>query len=151
MSDLVKAWSESQERIARVEAEGQPDSLTLGGVKIEFPREENMGKAKTGDRQLKVLLPHQFDNIIRQIKRGAFDSVGLIKGATDRTLERLNVKPQPQRAVTGIPNGSNDANSSALLGWMEKLTLEDKRTKPGKRAVRQLLAINATATARLEG
>ena len=88
------------------------------------------------------LLDTQFDNVIRQIKRSAIDRVKILRDSTFNTLKRLKVKRDLSKAVKGIPKGSDQGNMGDVRQWL-------KRIKPGdKRAISQLVAIDATAVVR---
>ncbi len=92
-----------------------------------------------------ALLDFQFNNIIRSIKRSSIDRAKQIRHVTYGELKRLGVKRNKSKVVKGIPKGSDQTNHGDAFTWMHSI-------EPGqKRAIRQLVAIDATAVARTEG
>lgn len=113
-------------------------------------------------------LPHgQFDNVIRFIKLSTFERARMIQRTTESTLGRLEVGRDPSKAVKGLPDGSDEGNVRNVLLWLglvegknkevAALSKEEKATKESKAAIRslrnaiaQVVAIDATATARMD-
>lgn len=90
-----------------------------------------------------MMLPkNQFNNIIRWINTGSVDRAISIRQASFTALKRLGVPRNEAKAVTGIPNGSDQFDSGSLVTWMQKIKPENKR------AIWQLQAIDATAVKR---
>lgn len=84
----------------------------------------------------------QFDTFIRMIKQAPLDRIKLVKLASTLALERLGAK-QNGKAVAGVPDGSDTYNMRTLFDFFDKV-------RPGQRkAIRQIKAIDATATARV--
>ena len=94
---------------------------------------------------VKELSGDQFDNVIRFIKRSAVTRIGGIKTSTAATLERLGKKPNPAKAVAGTPDGSDQGNVRSIQEWLDKVQPGDRK------AIRQVVAIDATAAQRIEG
>ena len=112
------------------------DSIGLGDEKLQFEEKPKM--------PVQVELnPQQFNHVIRQIKNAAIDRAKLIRTATHSTLKRLKVKRDVSKAVKGIPKGSDQGNVGTILTWLERIGPTDKK------AIRQLVAIDATAVARM--
>ena len=59
-----------------------------------------------------------------------------------RMKKRLKLKRDLTKAIKGIPNGRDQVDHGTLFTWMNKLTNKDKK------AIRQLIAIDATACKR---
>lgn len=91
------------------------------------------------------LPPNQFNNVIRYVKRAELDRVKSLRTATFNTLKRLGVARDPSKAVRGVPKGSDQGDMMSIFVWM------DKTTPANRPAVRQVVAIDATATARVNG
>ncbi len=91
------------------------------------------------------LPPQHFKTVIRGIKRTNVDRAGMIQTAASETLKRLGVKPKPDKAIKGMPEGSNQMDVMSIIVWMKKVERNNKK------AVRQVVAIEATATQRISG
>ena len=94
---------------------------------------------------IKELLPNQFNNVIRQIKRAHIDRAASIRTVTFMALKRLGIKRNKSKAVEGMPEGSDQGNVRAIIEWLDKIDRKDKE------AIAQLIAIDATATVRVKG
>lgn len=92
-----------------------------------------------------ALDPDGFRNIVRVIKQVGLGQVGPLKKLAEKRLIELEVTPDLDLAVGGLPNGSDQVDFQTYYLWFEKVTKEDKT------ALRQLLALHATACVRLEG
>lgn len=103
------------------------------------------GNPSAADRRTRPLElpPGQFDNVVRAIKNGSRDAVLQIRQATFDNLARLGVKRNKEAAVAGTPAGSDNVDVQSVIAWMRKIPSKDY-----KRAVRQLVALDATAVAR---
>lgn len=95
--------------------------------------------------EVKELTVARYRNEIRSIKRATIMRAAAIKTAAAATLTRLNVRPNTSQAVSGMPDGSNQGNIRSFIEWMDKLVRSDRA------AIRQLVAIHATAVQRTEG
>ena len=94
----------------------------------------------------KNLPPTQFNNVVRWIKQTEVDRLKGLTVATAATIARLHVRSVRMRnAIKGVPEGSDHFDSGSLVEWMNKVQPEDQE------AVAQVLAIDATARARLGG
>ncbi len=92
----------------------------------------------------KELGDQRFKDVIRMVKNVALMEVKDLRTATFRTLKRLEVKRNESKFVPGIPEGSDQHNVRTILVWLDKI-------KPGdKKAIEQLVAIDATATRRVK-
>ena len=87
----------------------------------------------------------QFKWVIRQIKTGKIDRVKSIEVGTLAAVKRLGVKRDPTKAVRGIPVGPDQGNVRTILDWLDRVKPENKR------AIKQVIAIDATAAARIGG
>ena len=97
------------------------------------------------DKAIVEMGGRHFDSIIRQIKTMAADRVGIFRSATRTAMKRMRLRPDPSKAVAGVPEGSDQHDAQSFIIWTQKITKRDKA------AVRQLIAIHATASASLEG
>jgi len=93
-------------------------------------------------RVVKELSKDQFRDVIRMLKRCPIEQAASVRFATFDALKRLGAKRDPTKAVRGIPSGSDQVNIRRILDWLDKVGPEDRR------AIRQLVAIDATAVAR---
>ncbi len=107
---------------------------------------------------LKHLPKRHFDNVIRWIKRVGIDHIPALLAASKANLERLEVKRNLGKAVAGIPDGSDQGDIQSVITWMSKIHPGSPSPTPGKpgvprdkKAIRQLVAIDATAVARMGG
>jgi len=87
----------------------------------------------------------QFNNVIRMIKLGSIDQVKSLKTATWNTLKRLDISRNKAVAKVKVPKGSDQVDIGSLIAWMGKVELGDKK------AVKQVVAIDATACRRVDG
>ena len=99
---------------------------------------------KSNDKDLTdhVLSTGEFDHWVRILKISSVGIVGQVKTAADDQLERLGVQPDRTKAVAGVPDGSDQVDVRAFITWAEKLTRRHRK------AVGQLVALQATAAAR---
>ena len=89
-----------------------------------------------------ILTKRQFANAVRMIKNCRPDTAKQFRQATFTALKRLGVKRDPTKAVNGVPSGSDTFDARWLSDWSEKIQPEHKR------AIRQLIALDATVVAR---
>jgi hypothetical protein len=92
-----------------------------------------------------ALLPRHFATVVRVIKKARIEQVNNLRGASFRALKRLGVKRDLTKAVKGLPEGSDQQDFQSIFQWMDKIGPENKK------AVRQLVAIDATAVLRTKG
>ena len=85
----------------------------------------------------------QFKSLIRAIKTMDLGKVKSIRAATFETLKRVKVKRNLSKAVKGIPKGSDQYNERFVTNWLHKVDTKDIR------AVNQVVAVDATAVARM--
>ncbi len=87
----------------------------------------------------------QFKWVIRQIKTGTIARAKSIEVGTFAALERLGVDRDLSKAVRGIPAGPDQGNVRTILDWLNRVGPKNKR------AIKQVVAIDATAAARIGG
>ena len=87
-----------------------------------------------------------FNTIIRSIKRGSIGNAAEFKTATFYVMKRLGVKRNTAKVIKGkIPDGSDQIDIGSFVSWANKVLLTDRK------AVRQIIAIDATACIRIGG
>lgn len=160
MNQLVRSWDRYQ---SRPKYNG-PDAVEIEGQKIQIERPEEMAQRKSPvtkpvldnsalneDKNLnrvkkqKELNKDHFQNVIRFIKRSSLERVNTLKTATEVTLKRLGRKRNLKKAVSGVPEGSDHADIGTLVTWLNRVDKSDKK------AVDQVLAIDATCFMRTDG
>jgi hypothetical protein len=92
-----------------------------------------------------AMAPNQFNNVVRWIKKWPAERVMALRHATWDTLKRVGVKRNAAKAVPGIPAGTDDGNMGDVFAWLAKVQKGDRK------AVKQLVALDATAFVRTEG
>ena len=90
---------------------------------------------------IKELPKNQFSNTIRMIRRGDSGQAMVMRTATWNTLNVLGVKRDVSKAMKSTPKGSDQVDMMSIIRWMGKITIQDKK------AIRQLVQIDATAVA----
>lgn len=93
---------------------------------------------------VKALSKQHFNNVIRFIKKAPLERVLTLRTVSFNTLKRLQVKRDPSKVVVGIPKGSDHGDVGTLKTWMDSVTPKNKR------AVKQIVQIDATCCARSE-
>ena len=93
----------------------------------------------------KHLPDNQFNNIIRLVKMADLERVKHIKTATFLALKRLKAKRRVVNAKRKIPKGSDQVDIGSFITWMSKVQAVDKK------AIEQIVSIDATACRRVEG
>ena len=97
-------------------------------------------------QQTDALTEYEFNSIIRQIKKSSEDRVAVLRTATHAALKRLKVRRAVSKAVKGpAPEGSDQSDGQSFAVWTQRLQKKDVE------AVKQLVAIDATATVRITG
>lgn len=99
-----------------------------------------------GDSENKIIreLPRdQFLSIILNIKSRPLDQVTPLLHHTFNALKRLGVPRDLDEAFPGVPAGSTHMDFGTFMAWVDKITVGDKV------AVKQLIAIDATAKVRV--
>jgi len=92
------------------------------------------------NRRSRVLSETGFNQIIKSIKNGNASRRKTIVGLTSAALERLELKPQPKKAVKAVPeSGSDQFDGLTFKLWTEEIESTDAD------CVNQLIAIDATA------
>ena len=86
-----------------------------------------------------------YNNTIRMLKSASIPRANLVMAAAAATMVRLGVKENPRSAASGVPTGSDQVNIRTLLDWMDAIIATDQA------AVRQLVAVHATASHRVTG
>ena len=136
MNKFVRQW---QRHYEKVRYDG-PDAVVLEDAKVILTEEGG------SDMGVEVKLPkQQFRNVIRQIKTADLNRVKVLRTATYNALKRLGVNRDPTKAVKGIPKGSDQGDVQSIVVWLAKVSPKDKQ------AVRQVVAIDATASQRVVG
>jgi len=93
-------------------------------------------------QQVVALDKQKFANVIRWINTGPVDRARSIREGSFRALKRLGVSRNMNKAQSDVPDGSDQVSVGTILAWM-------KRIESGHRkAIRQLVAIDATCVAR---
>jgi len=93
-----------------------------------------------------VCMPQgHFNNVIRMIKQSSLEQVAQLRHATFNTLKKLRLRRDVEKAVKGIPNGSNQTDLMSVFCWMDKVQ------RFNEDATSQIIAIDATCVARMEG
>ena len=95
-----------------------------------------------GPKESVVLSPQFFNDTIRFLKQAPIGTVQVFLVSSKATLKRLHAKRRPENAVAGIPVGSDQVNTGNLVAWMNRLQ------RGQNRAIRQLVALDATALSR---
>ena len=94
---------------------------------------------------VKYLPENQFNNVIRAIKTGSLERVKEYKTATFFALKRLGAKRRVVNAKRKVPDGSDQVDVGSFITWLNKVQVGDKK------AIAQIVAIDATACRRVEG
>jgi hypothetical protein len=100
-------------------------------------------RQSTGGERLKTL--SGINNVVRLIKTSSIDKASFLRDRTAERLEELGVQPDASKAVKGIPAGSDQVDTQSVMAWLRNVNRGDKA------AIDQLISLNATAEARLEG
>ena len=95
-------------------------------------------------RPAEPLSTAQFNSFIRAIKQTKLENVKALRAISHTALKRLRVRRDMTKAVKGLPEGSNQVNVGSLITFLETVP------KKNKEAVQQVIAIDATATARVK-
>lgn len=88
------------------------------------------------------MLPGGFNSIIRQVHRSSVEKVLVLRAATLAALQKLKLKRDLSKAVTAIPEGSDQVDLGSVISWINKVQRTDTA------AVAQLIALDATCTVR---
>ena len=112
-----------------------PDALVIDGIKLQF-EEKNMPV-------LVELNKAQYNKTIRMVKQAGIDRLKFVRTATYVALKRLGVKRDLTKAAKKTPYGSEQYNTGNLVAWLARVSSSDKK------AVKQIVAIDATAVARM--
>lgn len=93
----------------------------------------------------KQLPTNHFNNIIRLVKTSSLDRIKEIETATTFAMERLGIARDLTQAQQKILEGSNQVDIGSFIVWLSKV-------QPGDgEAVKQIVAIDATASKRISG
>ena len=130
---FVEKWN----RIAAKPRPTAPDGLMVDGDRIVFPKE--------GIKMSQALPKNHLNNILRLIKRSGLNQVEAIRTLAYKTRRRLGVKRDLRTAAKKIPKGSNQCSIGSIASWMKRVDGTEAE------AVRQVVAIDATATQRICG
>ncbi len=112
-----------------------PDALIIDGEKLIF-EEKNMPV-------LVELNKAQYNSTIRMVKQAGVDRLKFVRSATYVALKRLGVARNLSKAAKKTPRGSDQHNTGNLVTWLARVSPKDKK------AVRQIVAIDATAVTRM--
>ncbi len=133
MNRIVDLWDKHQERPKY----NGPDSIKIDDeTEIQFEGDVKMSLDTSLDKT-------QFRNLVRAIKNMGLDRVKNIRTVSFESLKRLKVKRDLTKAVKGIPKGSDQYSEAAVFNWLRKVGPTNKR------AVSQVIAIDATAVSRM--
>jgi len=154
MNRIVNLFNKSEQRRLKNIV---PDSITIDGQETQLERSEEMADRKAPHTaaildgsppqksKVDLTLPkNHFNNVIRSIKKSSLDRVQSVRHQTHSTLKRLKLERDLTKAIKGIPKGSEQVDHGTLFTWMNKITSGDKK------AIRQVIAIDATAVKRSE-
>jgi hypothetical protein len=97
-----------------------------------------------GDVQV-AMQPGHFNSIIRQIKTSPFGVVEQFGLFAKEAMRRLRLKPDASKAVSGVPDGSDQTDIQSFAAWTRKIVKRDRDSK------RQLVKIHATIVTRVGG
>ena len=92
-----------------------------------------------------ALPKNQLNNIFRLLLNGQIDRVQQLRHVTFGLLKKLDIKRDLSKAITKPPKGSDQVDVGSIITWLNKITVTDKL------AVKQLVAIDATACKRMDG
>ncbi len=84
-----------------------------------------------------------FFSTLRQVLKSNSEKIKQVRTASFQNLKRLGVKRDLTKAVTEIPEGSDQLNVGSLVDWMAKIQPGDDR------AINQLVVIDATCVKRM--
>ncbi len=130
MGRFVNRW-----RVQKEPVYDGPDALVVDGIKLQF-EEKNMPV-------LVELTKVQYNKTIRMVRTAGIERLKFVRTATYVALRRLGVKRDLSKAVKKTPHGSDQHNTGNLVTWLARVSPTDKK------AVRQVVAIDATAVARM--
>jgi len=85
------------------------------------------------------------NSVLRLIKRSGMNQVEAIRTLAYKTRKRIGVKRDLRCAAKKIPKGSDQCSIGSIASWMRKVDGKEAE------AVRQVVAIDATATQRIRG
>ena len=89
-----------------------------------------------------VLDKGSFNNILRKLKSDGLDTVLFVRHATFVKLRELGVPRDLSKAVKSVPSGSDQSDWGSVVTWIKKIKGRDRR------AIKQLVVIDATACSR---
>lgn len=156
MNRLVRSW---ERYTSRRKYQG-PDGVVVEDrkFKMESPEMAERKKPQTEpvldnsaakanpklekSKVVKELSKEHYNNVIRFAKNASLERVNTLRTVTYNTLKRLQVKRNLKKAVSGIPKGSDHGDVGSLKTWMDSINRNDKK------AVRQIVAIDATCVVR---
>ena len=134
MNQAVRSWQRWQQR-------RKPDAIDT----VEVDLDDEKVVLAMGQKVVLAFNPSHFNNLIRAIKTRPMDDAKAIRNATYLALKRLGAWRDKTKAVKGVPNGSDQLDLGTFYTWCDRLKPEDTE------AVAQLVAIDATAVARVDG
>lgn len=100
-------------------------------------------RAAASGQLMKTLTDAGFNSTIRAVRTKDIEKVNQILTLAESALERTGHKADPSKAVKSTPQGSDQLDVGTLVTWAGKIGRRDRS------AVRQLIAIHATAVDRL--
>ncbi len=139
MNRIVDAWNRSQRR-----RPVGPDSISIDGEERFFEEK------KMADGVEFALTKQVFAKYVRMAKSLGLEKVREVRTITWEALKRLGVKRDLSKAVKGVPKGSDQLNVSNVILWLRSVPREGE-DKYSKKAVRQVVALDATLHNRLVG
>jgi hypothetical protein len=90
----------------------------------------------------KELPANQLNNFVRMLFRADTERVMVLRNATFLALRRLGVKRDQSKAVSKIPDGTDQIDLGSAITWMDGIVPEDTV------AVSQIVVLDATAVFR---
>lgn len=94
------------------------------------------------DQFNKEMLPGGFNSVIRMIHRSGTEQVLVVRAATLAALQRLKIKRDLSKAITKMPEGSDQIDLGSIVVWVDKIQRKDTA------AIAQLVALDATCCSR---
>jgi len=86
---------------------------------------------------------HHFNNVVRWIKSCPLERVESFHVMCLDSMTRLELQPDPSKAVVGVPDGSDAVDFMSIKVWMDGVKENHRH------AIRQIVAFDATVSQRL--
>ena len=85
---------------------------------------------------------HGLNTMIRQILHADKERVNWLRTATEQAMASLGVKRNLAKAVSKVPEGSDQCDLGSFVAWLKKITKNDTA------AIGQLILLDATLASR---